>query len=90
MCAPQLRRDQDIEDVVHRVGGHSGGMQAVRVRTPRDWGVLASDAPHCYFNRLQKVIFPSICRIDEMIEAHRTLHRLAGGDGTKVIPGHRW
>ena len=35
---------------VHRVGGHTQGMQVVRVWTRRGWLVLASDAVHMYAN----------------------------------------
>jgi glyoxylase-like metal-dependent hydrolase (beta-lactamase superfamily II) len=35
---------------VHRVGGHTAGMQVVRVRTARGNVVLASDASHFYEN----------------------------------------
>ena len=35
---------------VHRVGGHTGGSQVVRVWTRRGWVVLASDAAHLFLN----------------------------------------
>ena len=35
---------------VHRVGGHTRGLQVVRVHTRRGWVVLASDAAHFYAN----------------------------------------
>ena len=35
---------------VHRVGGHSDGLQVVRVETARGPVVLASDAAHYYGN----------------------------------------
>lgn len=73
---------------VHKVGGHTAGLQAVRVWTKRGWVVLASDASHYYFNMMEQVIFPSVFRIDEMEEAYRTVHQLAGGDWNRVIPGH--
>ena len=39
-------REAEIRPLVtlHRVGGHSMGMQVVRVRTRRGWVVVASDA----------------------------------------------
>src|SRR2546423_14624308 len=33
---------------VHHIGGHTAGLQCVRVRTRRGWVVLASDASHYY------------------------------------------
>src|SRR3546814_13401787 len=38
---------------VHRVGGHTAGMQVVRVNTARGWVVLASDASH-FYEHIQK------------------------------------
>jgi len=35
---------------VHHIGGHTMGMQCVRVMTERGWVVLASDASHFYAN----------------------------------------
>jgi glyoxylase-like metal-dependent hydrolase (beta-lactamase superfamily II) len=35
---------------VHHVGGHTDGLQVVRVRTDAGWLVLASDASHYYEN----------------------------------------
>ncbi|UFN48462.1 N-acyl homoserine lactonase family protein [Roseomonas sp. OT10] len=83
----------DGEDViapnvtVHRVGGHSAGLQVVRVLTRRGWMVLASDAMHLYQNLLEENPFPLICHLGDMYEAFRTLHRLASGP-TLIIPGH--
>ncbi len=44
---------------LHRVGGHTRGLQVVRVRTARGWVVLASDAMHFYANWQQRRPFPS-------------------------------
>lgn len=73
---------------VHRVSGHTGGLQVVRVWTQRGWVVLASDASHLYFNMMEGTIFPSIYRVDEMMEGYRTVLRLAEGNWDNVIPGH--
>ena len=35
---------------LHHLGGHSDGLQIVRVRTARGWVVLASDAAHFFAN----------------------------------------
>jgi glyoxylase-like metal-dependent hydrolase (beta-lactamase superfamily II) len=73
---------------LHRIGGHTGGSQAVRVWTKRGWVVLASDASHLYLNIRDRAPFPSIYRTDEMLEGYRTIMRLAGGSLEHVIPGH--
>ncbi|CAN0490860.1 unnamed protein product, partial [Phaeothamnion confervicola] len=43
---------------VHHIGGHTKGLQAVRVRTARGWVVLASDASHFYAHMEQDRAFP--------------------------------
>ena len=46
------RGDEEIAPgvSVHRIGGHTMGIQSVRVWTERGWLVLASDAAHLYEN----------------------------------------
>jgi glyoxylase-like metal-dependent hydrolase (beta-lactamase superfamily II) len=73
---------------VHHVGGHSGGLQVVRVWTQRGWVVIASDAAHLYQNMMDRTAFPSVYRMDEMFEGFRTVHSLAEGSWDHVIPGH--
>jgi glyoxylase-like metal-dependent hydrolase (beta-lactamase superfamily II) len=72
---------------VHRVGGHSLGLQVVRVRTRRGWVVLASDATHYYANFEQGRPYPIVVDVAEMLEGFRTLHKLAESPA-HVIPGH--
>ena len=52
--------DGQIADgvTVHRIGGHSRGLQCVRVRTKAGWLVLASDAAHFYENVFARKPFP--------------------------------
>src|SRR5690606_30958632 len=45
---------------LHRVGGHTDGLQVVRVHTQRGWVVLASDAVHFYRNLERGNPFPAI------------------------------
>ncbi|HEY2254949.1 MAG TPA: N-acyl homoserine lactonase family protein [Variovorax sp.] len=72
---------------VHRVGGHTEGMQVVRVHTQQGWMVLASDASHYYANMEQKRPFPAVHNVGDMLEAYARLYSLA--DAPKlVIPGH--
>jgi glyoxylase-like metal-dependent hydrolase (beta-lactamase superfamily II) len=72
---------------LHRVGGHSAGLQIVRVWTARGWVVIASDASHLYLNMRKGLPFPAVHRVDEMLEGYRTAHRLADSPD-HVIPGH--
>lgn len=83
-------RTQEITSglTVHRVGGHSNGLQVVRVWTKRGWVVVASDASHLYKNMTEGVVFPSVSRVDEMFEGFRIVHELSGGSWDHVIPGH--
>ena len=73
---------------VHRVGGHSDGLQVVRVQTARGPVVLASDAMHFYANALSGNPFPIIYDLGAMAAGWRAAKKLAGGDDSRVIPGH--
>jgi len=72
---------------LHRVGGHSDGLQVVRVNTARGWVVLASDASHYYANMQRNLAYPIVYNIGDMLEGYATLHRLADSDD-HIIPGH--
>jgi glyoxylase-like metal-dependent hydrolase (beta-lactamase superfamily II) len=72
---------------LHHIGGHTKGMQAVRVWTRRGWLVLASDAAHFYANMDESRPFPIVHDVAAMLEGHRTLKALASADDL-VIPGH--
>lgn len=69
------------------VGGHTMGLQAVRVHTKRGWVVLASDASHYYANLHKESPFPIIFHVGEMLEGYRKLMRLADSPD-HLIPGH--
>lgn len=72
---------------VHCIGGHSRGLQAVRVRTDAGWLVLASDAAHFYENyRLEKP-FPIVVDLQNMLDGFATLRRLASHQDL-IVPGH--
>ena len=81
--------DAEVADgvTVHRVGGHSKGLQVVRVRTEAGWLVLASDATHFYENYMAGKPFPIVADVGEMLDGFATLRRLAGGPGL-IVPGH--
>ncbi len=72
---------------LHLIGGHTKGLQAVRVWTRRGWLVLASDAAHLYANMNEGRPFPIVHDVAAMLEGHRTLKRLASHEDL-VIPGH--
>jgi len=72
---------------VAAIGGHSRGLQAVRVRTRRGTMVLASDASHYYENFMREKVFPIVVDVEAMLAGFRRLPRLA--DATDlVVPGH--
>ncbi|HMN87561.1 MAG TPA: N-acyl homoserine lactonase family protein, partial [Bauldia sp.] len=70
-----------------RIGGHTRGLQAVRVQTRRGPVVLASDASHHYAHMLTGRVFPIVESVADVLEGYRTLARLAP-PATHVIPGH--
>ncbi|WP_380056846.1 N-acyl homoserine lactonase family protein [Falsihalocynthiibacter sp. SS001] len=73
---------------VHRIGGHSRGLQAVRVETEGGPVCLASDATHYYENFLQRKPFPIVVDVADMVMGFDTLTSLAGNETSRVIPGH--
>ncbi|HZM34727.1 MAG TPA: N-acyl homoserine lactonase family protein [Burkholderiales bacterium] len=72
---------------LHLIGGHTMGLQAVRVATRRGWLVLASDASHFYANMEEVRPFPIVWSVADMVEGYRKLRALAESPG-HVIPGH--
>jgi glyoxylase-like metal-dependent hydrolase (beta-lactamase superfamily II) len=72
---------------LHHIGGHTKGLQAVRVRTRRGWVVLASDASHFYAHMEQNRAFPILYNLADMLEGFKTLRKLASS-AQHVIPGH--
>jgi len=72
---------------LHRVGGHSDGLQVVRVETARGPVVLASDATHYYANMQRRNPFPIIYNVGDMMEGWKVVEQLAG-DPDRIIPGH--
>lgn len=72
---------------LHRIGGHTAGMQAVRVHTARGWVVLASDASHYYEHFESKRCFTLVFHVGEVMEGYDRLQSLADSP-QHVIPGH--
>jgi glyoxylase-like metal-dependent hydrolase (beta-lactamase superfamily II) len=72
---------------LHLVGGHTAGLQVVRVSTRRGAVVLASDASHYYEHIETNRLFTTAFHLGEMVDAFRTVERLASSP-RHVIPGH--
>lgn len=72
---------------VHCIGGHSRGLQCVRVRSSAGWLVLASDAAHFYENAFARKPFPIVVDLQNMLDGFETLHTLASRPSL-IIPGH--
>lgn len=81
--------DAEVADgvTVHRIGGHSRGLQCVRVRTAAGWLVLASDAAHYYENLTARKPFPIVVDLQDMLDGFVTLERLASAPAL-IVPGH--
>ena len=72
---------------VHKIGGHSRGLQAVRVETAHGPLVLASDAAHFYENYEARSPFPLVVDVEDMLNGFTRLTELAGARRL-VVPGH--
>jgi len=72
---------------VHRVGGHSKGLQVVRVLTRRGWVVLGSDAAHFYANFEQYRPFPVLESASDMLRSFDTMRELSSSI-QHIVPGH--
>lgn len=72
---------------VHLIGGHTRGLQCVRVNTRRGHVVLASDASHHYEHFETGRPFPNVVRVDEMMAGYDRLRALASSP-KHIIPGH--
>ena len=72
---------------LHKLGGHTKGLQVMRVNTRRGPVVLASDATHLYANLERNHPFPVLADVGDYLEGLQRLHRLAGS-ADHIIPGH--
>jgi glyoxylase-like metal-dependent hydrolase (beta-lactamase superfamily II) len=72
---------------VHRIGGHSKGLQCVRVNTRRGVVVLASDASHLYPHINEGRVYPVTYNVGEVLEGYTTIRKLATSED-HIIPGH--
>ncbi len=72
---------------VHPVGGHTPGIQIVRVNTERGWVVLASDTTHYYENMETGRPFATTHDAAKVLAGFDTLRELAASE-KHIVPGH--
>jgi len=72
---------------LHKVGGHTAGMQVVEVKTKDGTSVLASDASHSYRNFLENTPFTVLHDVPGMLDGFALMRRLATREDM-VLPGH--
>jgi glyoxylase-like metal-dependent hydrolase (beta-lactamase superfamily II) len=72
---------------VHKIGGHSMGLQCVRVNTRRGHVVLASDASHLYGHIDHGRVFPITYCVGDVLEGYATINKLADSPN-HIVPGH--
>ena len=77
-----------IEGVsMHLIGGHSRGLQVVRLEHDGEVVVVASDALHFARYLADDNAFPLFADYPDVLDGYRTLRRLAGPTGA-IVPGH--
>jgi len=81
--------DADIAPgiTLHRLPGHTDGLQVVRVPTRRGVVVLASDASHFYENFARRSPFPICYSEADTLKSYERLEQLADSED-HIIPGH--
>nr|WP_275691454.1 N-acyl homoserine lactonase family protein [Paraburkholderia sp. Cy-641] len=84
-----LKGDHEVVPGIylHLVGGHTPGMQVVRVRTRKGWLVLASDASHLWANIRTRNPFPLLSSERDVERGYELIEQLADGPDL-IIPGH--
>ena len=73
---------------VHLIGGHTMGIQSVRVMTRNGWLVLASDASHYFWGVRENKLFSIVYSVADMLAGYDKLKKLADGNVDMVVPGH--
>lgn len=83
--------DGDVEIApgvsLHLIGGHSRGLQVVRVARPEGAVVLAADAVHFAAHLTSGNVFPLFADYPDVLEGYAKLRALAGPEGI-IVPGH--
>ncbi|HEV7266436.1 MAG TPA: N-acyl homoserine lactonase family protein [Falsiroseomonas sp.] len=72
---------------LHHVGGHTDGLQMVRVRTRRGWMCLATDAVAHRQNLDRRIPFPAVLHVGDALDAFDIGLALADAPDL-LIPGH--
>ena len=72
---------------LHAVGGHSAGLQFVRVHTRRGWVVVASDVTHFYENLESGRPFVTAFHVGHMLDGFEALKAQAPTPD-HIVPGH--
>lgn len=72
---------------VHRAGGHTKGLQCVRVATQSGHVVLASDATHLYENMERRKPFSITVDVEQTLRSYTRLEQLATSHA-HIVPGH--
>jgi glyoxylase-like metal-dependent hydrolase (beta-lactamase superfamily II) len=72
---------------VHRIGGHTKGLQSVRVETRVGPVVIAADAAHLYAHLDSGRVFPTVYNVAEVLEGYGRLRKLAASP-SHIVPGH--
>lgn len=72
---------------VHCTGGHSRGLQAVRVKTESGYLCLASDVSHYYENFIARKPFPIVVDLEDMHRGFDIIQSLAT-ERSLIVPGH--
>jgi glyoxylase-like metal-dependent hydrolase (beta-lactamase superfamily II) len=72
---------------LHHVGGHTMGLQVVRLWTRVGWLVLASDASHFAANMQEGKPFPIVFDIGRMKDGWQRIRELVD-DESHIVPGH--
>lgn len=73
---------------VHRLGGHSRGLQVVEVDTAHGPLILASDAAHYWENYVNRKAFPIVVDLADMMQGFEQLMTLGQRNTGRIIPGH--
>jgi glyoxylase-like metal-dependent hydrolase (beta-lactamase superfamily II) len=72
---------------LHHAGGHTDGLQFVRLRTRRGWMVLAGDTVALRGHLERRVPFPALYHVGDALDAFGRVLALADAPEL-VIPGH--
>jgi len=72
---------------VHRIGGHSRGLQCVRVETAHGPMLLSSDAAHFYENLEKGLVFPIVVDVEDYLNGFDVMRGLVE-DSRRIVPGH--